>query len=53
MYPDLRDPPWTTSSPGRDTIFKIDQKSRTTAEHVLDVVGVGEEATTLGVFRAW
>ena len=26
VYSDLHDPLWTTSSPGRDTIFKLDQK---------------------------
>ena len=49
LYPDLHGPPWTTSSRGGDTIFKLDQKRMMTAELILGVVG--GEAVTHGVFH--
>ena len=48
-YLDLYYPSWTTSSPVRDTILKLDQKSRMTAECVLGVVG--GETMTCGLFH--
>ena len=48
-YLDLHYPPWTTSSPDRDSISKPDQKSRMIAENVFGVVGGG--AMTRGMFH--
>ena len=42
---------WVTSSPVRNTIFKLDQKTRMTAEHVLGIVG--DESTTHGMFHTY
>ena len=49
VYPDLDDPIWTTSSPGRDTVFELNQKNRMTYAHVFGVVG--GEAMTHDVFH--